>query len=341
MSAPDLSVLIVTWNSARFIGPCLAALQANTHRRFECLLVDNDSSDDTVLVVRRDHPWAEVLEPGRNLGFAAGNNLALRRARGRYLLLLNPDTEVQPGALDALVALLDRRPAAGAVGARLLNSDGSLQFSTYRLPTAGTLAWEYFLRDLRRPDDPRAGRYAAADYAREREVEGLLGACLMLRREAVEEVGMLDERFALYCEEVDWCIRLRRAGWQLWYCPDAVVLHHSGQSAKLASARSFLLLQRSRFRLYSKWYSPLQRFVLESITRAGMLYQMTFWLKQWLRGHLRWKECRERLLPALRVVVLRPSGRGWSEYRLLYAIGGGSDNADETHLLPGTRNGGS
>ena len=309
MSAPDLSVLIVTWNSARFIGPCLAALKANRRLPLECLLVDNASSDDNVKIVRRDYPWVEVLEPGHNLGFAAANNLALRRARGRCLLLLNPDTEVQPGALDALMTLLDRRPAAGAVGARLLNSDGSLQFSTYRLPTAGTLAWEYFLRDLRRPDDPRAGRYAAADYAIERPVEGLLGACLMLRRQAVEQVGLLDERFVMYCEEVDWCIRLRRAGWELWYSPAAQVLHHSGQSAKLASARSFLLLQRSRFRLYSKWYSPWQRLLLESITRAGMLYQLTFWLKQCLRHRLIWNECRERSRLALRVILLPPSGR--------------------------------
>jgi N-acetylglucosaminyl-diphospho-decaprenol L-rhamnosyltransferase len=310
MTAPDLSVVIVTWNSARFIGPCLGALQANTACSYECFLVDNSSSDDTVAIVRRDYPWVTLLEPGRNLGFAAANNLALRRAAGRSLLLLNPDTEVQPGALAAMLALLDRRSAAGAVGARLLNSDGTLQFSTFRLPTAATLAWEYFLRDLRRLDDPRAGRYAAADYAVERPVEGLLGACLMLRRQAVEQVGILDERFVLYCEEVDWCIRLRRAGWELWYTPAAEVFHHSGQSAKLAPARSFLLLQRNRFRLYSKWYSPPRRVLLESITRAGMLYQMTFWLKQYLRGRVTWADCRERLALSLRVVVLSPSGKG-------------------------------
>jgi GT2 family glycosyltransferase len=130
----------------------------------------------------------------------------------------------------------------------------------------------------------------------------------MVRRQAAEQVGWLDERFALYCEEVDWCIRLRQSGWDLWYSPEAQVLHHSGQSARLAPARSFLLLQRSRFRLYSKWYSLLQRLLLEGITRAGMLYQMIFWLKQFLRGRVTWKECRERLLLSLRVVALRPSG---------------------------------
>ena len=309
MSTLDVSVVIVTWNSAVFVGQCLDALQWNTHCAFECLLVDNASSDDTVAMVRRDFPWVTVLEPGRNLGFAAANNLALRRAIGRHLLLLNPDTEVEEGALDALIDLLDRRPTAGAVGARLLNTDATLQYSTYRLPSAATLAWEYFLRDVRRPNDPRAGRYAEADYARERPVEGLLGACLLVRRQAAEHVGWLDERFAMYCEEVDWCIRLRRAGWDLWYSPDAPVVHHSGQSSRLAPARSFLHLQRSRFRLYSKWYSPTKRVLLESITRAGMLYQTTFWLKQFLRGRVTRIECRERLLLSLKVVALRPSGQ--------------------------------
>ncbi|HEV7215851.1 MAG TPA: glycosyltransferase family 2 protein, partial [Chloroflexota bacterium] len=282
---------------------------AHTRSRYECLLVDNASSDDTVPLVRRDFPWVKILEPGRNLGFAAANNLALQRATGRYLLLLNPDTEMQTEALATLVALLDRRPAAGAAGPRLLNGDGSLQYSTYRLPSVSTVAWEYFLRDLRRPDDPRAGRYGADDYARERQVEGLLGACVMIRREAVQQIGLLDERFIMYCEEVDWCIRLGRAGWQLWYSPAAVVRHHSGQSAKLAAARSFLQLQRSRFRLYSKWYSRSERLLLEGVTRLGMLYQMTFWLKQCLRGRLSWHECRERLALSLRVATLPPSGR--------------------------------
>lgn len=305
----DLSVVIVTWNSAGFIGPCLEALRANTPRSFECLLVDNASSDDTVGLVRRAYPWVTVREAGANIGFAAANNLALRQAAGRYLLLLNPDTEVRPGALDALVDLLDRRPLAGAAGAMLLNSDGSLQFSTYLMPTAATLAWEYFLRDIRRPDDQRAGRYAAADYAVERPVEGLLGACLMVRREAAQQVGFLDDSFPLYCEEVDWCIRLRRAGWELWYTPKAQVVHHSGRSAGLAPTRSFLLLQQSRFRLYNKWYSRPKRTLLEGITRAGMLYQATFWLKQCLRGRLAWGDYRARLHLLLRVVGMRPSGR--------------------------------
>lgn len=308
MSESVVSVVIVTWNSAAFIGPCLAALRATTRAAVECFVVDNGSSDATVRIVREQYTWATLLETGRNLGFAAANNLGLRRARGRYLLLLNPDTEIRPGAVDALAALFDRRKEAGAVGAQLLNTNGSVQYSTYRLPTARTLAWEYFLRDLRRPNDRRAGRYTDAEYAIERETEGLLGACLMVRREAIAQVGLLDERYRLYCEEVDWCIRLRRAGWEIWYTPQAQVVHHGGQSARLAPARSALQLQRSRFRLYSRWYSPIQRTLLETITRLGMLYQATFWLKQAARGRLRSEELRERLCLTLRVIAMRPSG---------------------------------
>lgn len=310
-SSPDLSVVIVTWNSAAYIGPCLDALRADTDASLECFVVDNASSDDTAAIVRREYPWATLIETGRNRGFAAANNLALRQARGRYLLLLNPDTELRPGALAALRAALERHPRAAAVGPRLVNGDGSLQFSTYRLPTPATIGWEYFLRDARRPDDARAGRYAAADYARERPAEGLLGACILLRQEAVDEVGLLDERFVMYCEEVDWCLRLRRAGWDVWYTPAATVVHHGGRSARLAPARTNLELQRSRFKLYSKWWSPGGRLLLETITRAGMLYQMTFWSKQWLRGRLDRAQVLDRLLLALRVLALRPSGTPW------------------------------
>jgi len=304
----DLSVVIVTWNSAAFIGRCLDALWAGASREFECLVVDNHSDDSTVDIVRRDYPWVRLLTPGRNLGFAAANNLALRQATGDYLLLLNPDTEVRAGAIDRLVELLEARPEAGAVGPRLLNDDGSTQFSTYLLPRAATIAWEYFLRDLARPDDRRAGRYGEADYGRERQVEGLLGACFLARRSAATDTGFLDERFWLYCEEVDWCIRLGRAGWQIWYTPAAEVVHYSGQSARLASESSFTALQRSRFKLYSKWYPRGQRVLLETITRAGLVYQAAFWLKQTLRGHMPAAECRGRLALAARLLALRPSG---------------------------------
>jgi GT2 family glycosyltransferase len=303
--------VIVTWNSARYIGPCLKALPAATRRPYECLVVDNQSGDGTAELVSDHFPDVTLLPAGGNLGFAAANNLALRRCRGRYVALLNPDTEARPGAFDVLMDLLERRPETGAVGPRLLNSDGSVQFSTYQLPRPATLAWEYFLRDLRRPNDPRAGRYAAADYEREREVAGLLGACIVTRRAVLEQIGYLDERYQLYCEEVDWCLRLQRAGWQLWYTPAAEVVHHGGQSTRLAPAASFLELQRSRFKLYSKWYAPTQRLELELITRAGMLYQMSFWTKQWLRGRLSRAEWQDRLALALRVLALRPSGAAW------------------------------
>jgi GT2 family glycosyltransferase len=127
----------------------------------------------------------------------------------------------------------------------------------------------------------------------------------------VDEVGLLDERYVMYCEEVDWCLRLRRAGWEVWYTPAATVVHHGGRSARLAPARTYLELQRSRFKLYSKWWSPGGRLALETITRAGMLYQMTFWLKQWLRGRIDRGQLLDRLRLSARVLALRPSGAPW------------------------------
>lgn len=311
MSDIAISTVVVTWNSAAFIGSCLDALIQSTRRPLECLVVDNASTDGTAEIVRQHYRWVTLLTPGRNLGFTAANNLALGWARGANVLLLNPDCALRPGALDAMVDLFERRPQAGAVGPQLRNSDGSLQFSTYRMPTPATVAWEYFLRDVIRANDPRAGRYARADYACERQVEGLLGACMLVRRAAAEQVGWLDERFVMYCEEVDWCIRLRRADWQLWYTPTAQAVHHGGQSTRLAVASSFLELQRSRFKLYSKWYPRSERVLLEGISRAAMLYQMAFWSKQRQRGRLTDAEWRDRLMLCLRVLALRPSGLPW------------------------------
>ena len=305
------SVVIVTWNSERYIGPCLAALAASTQRSFECIVVDNASTDGTVAHVRSAYPWVRLIEAGSNIGFVAANNLALRQATGNFVLLLNPDAELAPGALDVLIDFLYQTPKAGTVAPKLLNSDGTLQYSTFVMPSVGTIAWEYFLRDLVHPNHQRAGRYVAADYDVERQVDGVLGACFLVRKAAIEDIGMFDPRFFMYCEEVDWQERLRRAGWQVWYTPQAEAVHHGGQSAKLAPVASFLELQRSRFKLYSKWYARRQRVALETVTRAGMLYQMVFWTKQALRGRLTRAEWHGRIALSCVVLAMRPSGERW------------------------------
>jgi hypothetical protein len=310
-ASPICTVLIVTWNSARFIGSCLDALATSTRQPITTIVVDSASSDGTAESVRQHYPSVHLIEPGHNLGFVAGNNLALRQVTTPYALLLNPDCELRPGALDTLLAFMQAHPRAATVAPQLRNTDGSLQYSTFVHPTVATVAWEYFLRDNAHPNHVKAGRYTASDYDQERQVGGVLGACFLVRTAALNSVGLLDPRFFMYCEEVDWQMRAQRAGWQVWYTPTAVATHHGGQSTKLAAESTFLELQRSRFKLYAKWYPPAERVALAAVTKAGILYQLGFWTKQLLRHRLTTSQWRGRLVLTLCVLGLRPSGERW------------------------------
>lgn len=254
----DLSILIVTYNSRRLIGPLLTRLQAEIGTlAAEVVLVDNASADDTVRAVRDAHPWVQVIASARNLGFAAGNNLAARHARGRHLLLLNPDAEVGEEALDRCVAFLDAHPDVGVVGARVENPDGTLQRACRRsVPTP--LVSLFRLGGLRRlfPRHPAARAYNLddADPARTLDVDAVSGSFLMARREAWERAGGLDERYFLYAEDIDFCLAVKAAGYRVVYYPEAVVVHHKGASSRRASRaanrefhRAMALFHRKHF----------------------------------------------------------------------------------------------
>ena len=241
MAAPDISVVVVSWRTRELTLACLAAVAADAARgeaAVETVLVDNASGDGTAEAVRGAFPGVEVVAANRNLGFAAGCNLGLSRARGRYALLLNPDAEIPPGTLGALVRFLDAAPRAGAAGCRLVSPSGEPQFSAGRFLTpfnqfaetiglarlvpAAALRRSYHEREI-------AGEAAEVDWA--------VGACLALRRAALDEVGGLDERFFMYSEDEDLCYRLRRAGWGVHLLSGVRVRHVGGGSASQALAR--------------------------------------------------------------------------------------------------------
>jgi N-acetylglucosaminyl-diphospho-decaprenol L-rhamnosyltransferase len=224
----DLSIVIVSTDEAHFLRPCLAALGRGLEGvEAEVFVVDNQCQDDTAAVTRELFPAATLVSAPARSGFSRANNLALRQAAGRYLLLLNPDTEVYPGALAALVAYLEAHPSVGAAGPQLLNPDGTLQHSCRAFPSLRSV----FFRWL--PFGPQSFRDRALrcylaldwDHATAQPVDWVMGACLCVRRSAVEEVGWLDEGFRLYYEDIDWCYRMWRAGWEVHYIPEARVMH--------------------------------------------------------------------------------------------------------------------
>jgi len=245
----DLSIIIVSWNTADDLGVCLAALpDACGDLDRETFVVDNASSDGSPDLIRLLFPEVKLIESGSNLGFAAGNNKALPLSRGRHILLLNPDTIPEPGSLARLSVFLDSTSGAGACGPLLTDEKGE-----------PTLSWgtgprlRYHLLNLIDPSrrwlpDPWRSATAArigTETGPPREVASIVGACLMMTREAFARVGGLDDRYFLYFEETDWCLRARRAGFKIWYLPTARVAHLEGRAAARVSRFSQAQFQSS------------------------------------------------------------------------------------------------
>ncbi|MDQ3874662.1 MAG: glycosyltransferase family 2 protein, partial [Actinomycetota bacterium] len=223
-----VSVIVVTYNALPWLERCLASVSAH-----ETIVVDHGSTDGTLELVRERYRHARLIEQ-ENRGLAAGWNTGMRVASGRYFLLLNSDAWVVGDAVERMAAFADERPDAAIVGPRLRNPDGSLQRSVRGFPTLWRLATEYFfLRKLAPRSRTLNAFYAGGfDHDSVREAEFVMGACMLVRRDATEQVGLLDESFFMFSEETDWCYRLRAAGWKIFFFPAAEVVHVGGATWK-------------------------------------------------------------------------------------------------------------
>jgi len=265
-------------------------------------VVDNASYDDSADMVARDFPHVELIRNVDNRGFAAATNQGLRAVQGRcaFILLLNPDAALQDGALEAMVTFMRAHPRVGVCGARLLYPDGRSQHSAFRFPT---LLMELF--DLFPPRGPLLGRlqnsYLNGRYREEQGTEPFpidhpLGATMLIRREALLEIGLFDEAYWMYAEEVDWCFRCRRAGWAIWQVPAARVEHVGGASSAQFRGRSLVALHRSRLRFALKWHTVEYRRWRLRIVRLGMLWGILGTWSAWGRGRASTDDLRARLL---------------------------------------------
>ena len=271
---PDLSIIIVSYNVRDLLRECLRSVAEGAARSpgltVETWVVDNASTDGSAEMVAAEFPDARLVARTTNPGFAAANNVALRQATGRHLLLLNPDTVVRGDTLGETVRFLDSNLRAGGVGAKLLNSDGSRQPSCFRFPTLAMAFLDFFPINHRLTNSRLNGRYPVRDDARLYPVDHPLGAYFAVRREAFEQVGYLDERFFMYCEEVDWARRIWKAGFALWYLPTTEVVHHGGGSARQFRSKMFVELYRSRFRLFRKHEGPVYNLLVRGVVRLGL-----------------------------------------------------------------------
>jgi len=272
-----LSVVIVNWNTRDLLRACLASLadecESLAGDTVQVVVVDNGSTDGSAEMVSNEFPWVHFDARRRNSGFAAANNAGVRLTNGRYVLLLNPDTEIRPGALKTMISFLDTHPEAGAIGPRLTNPDGSLQLSCYPVPTLLRELWRLLHLDLVRP--LAVYPIDTWDSNNPHQVETVQGACLMVRNSVLEQVGLLDENFFVYTEEIDFCRRVASKGWALYWLPTALVVHYGGQSTRQAATKMFIQLYRSKLQYFRKHYGVVGGFAYKLILLLAILPRIT------------------------------------------------------------------
>lgn len=315
----DLGVVIVSFNTSPLLDRCLTTLHAalaeeGLRASSEVWVVDNASSDGSAAMVATRHPWVRLVALERNVGFTAGNNVVLRRYASDagqppgQVLLLNPDTEIQPGALGPLRAALAGRSEVAVAGPLLRYPDGRFQHSAFRFPGVAQ-TWLDLLPVARLMDSRLNGRYPLSRYATGSPfaVDFVLGACMLVRMAALRAVGPLDEGFYMYCEEVDWCRRFRAAGWETMCVPEAIVVHHGGGSTRHFQDAMFEQLWRSRRRYFDLHAGPATRGAARATMAVGLAIRTLADRRAAARGSISAAE-RDRRAAAYRRVLTGGTG---------------------------------
>jgi GT2 family glycosyltransferase len=264
----DLSVIIVSYNTRELLKECLQSIYKNTKDiSYEIFVVDNNSTDQTVQMVKENFQEVKLIENKENRGFAGANNQALKQSRGRNVLLLNSDTKVLQDSLNKMVAFIDGRQDVSAVGCRLLNTDMSLQPSCYRFPSLMPIIAHIFHLWIF-PGLKRSFLLTSLEmqkYDRIHKVDGVRGACLLAKRSVLSRVGYLDEDYFMYAEEIDWCYRMKKAGLNVYYFPNSKIIHYRGQSTDEGSPEILIQRVKSLRLFYKKNFGTLKTVLFSSL----------------------------------------------------------------------------
>ena len=297
----EISVVIVAWNAKHYLQLCLDSLaKAPPQRAMEVLVVDNASADDTVAMVETEFPWVRLIKSKENLGFSKGNNVAIRQCRGRYIALVNPDVIVFPGCLDTLADFLDRNPRVADVGPRVFNPDMTQQSTCRRFPTL----WNNFCSATHLETFFKGRSFFAGEhmfyFAHDRTlaVDVIVGCFSMIRREAFDEVGLLDEGLFMYGDDVDWCRRARNAGWQVYFCPDARAIHDRGKTTAPYPVHFAVAQQRSILAYWTKHHNVFGVLGIRCIMLFHHLIRYWLALLSGLASHGKRSEVRKQVSSA-------------------------------------------
>jgi len=297
MERIDLSISVVSYNTKGFVKNCLNSIYQYTRGiKFEVILVDNGSTDGSIEMFKREFPQVKLIENGENLGFARANNQAFNRSKGRFFLLLNSDTKVLPHSIERMVEFMDLHSDVGAVGCKQIHPDGSIQPTLTIALNMWTNLWLIFLRlfQLRRvvSNSRQANfmvnylgrilgrtvssylKHYSDDKRMPYEVDWVSGTCLLVRRDTINEVGLLDENFFMYTEDVDWCLRMKRKGWKIYFLPGNKVIHYVRQSSKGEFGNFSPQRFKSIYYFFNKYHGRKAVILLKILVVLSMFIQI-------------------------------------------------------------------
>lgn len=284
----DLGILIVSYNTRELLRNCLSSIYQETRGiQFEVTVVDNGSSDSSAEMIRGEFPRVRLIENRKNLGFARANNQAIEESKARYILLFNPDASFRASSPHKMITFMDDHPEVGILGCRILNSDGTVQASNSAFPNLFTEFLRAFQLKRLVPSPRLRGEIGAKwgrmlgstlrgyfqvywDSERIREVDWVSGACLLVRRKAIEEVGLLDEEFFMYYEDADWCYRMAKGGWKTCYFPLFEVVHYVGGSDETFNPRTFIERHKSMYHYFRKHKDQKAVFLLRLLVFGSL-----------------------------------------------------------------------
>lgn len=268
----DLSIIIADTNEWHFLQPCLRSVFAHMKElEFEVIVVDNASNDGSKEKLASEFPQVRVIRNEYNMGFAGANNVGIRESSARYVLLLNPDTIVPEGAIKETIKFMESKPKAGVVGCKLKYPDGRFQATTYSFPTVWNMFSEATFLYKLFPKTKLFGGYHLTylDYKTDVQVDWLIGAYFLMRREVIDAIGILDDKIYMYADDIDYCYRTKQAGFEVWYTPRAEVVHYYG-GINGVNKRVVIWIHRSQILIYQKLFSKTKRFMLVAMKYFGL-----------------------------------------------------------------------
>jgi GT2 family glycosyltransferase len=272
-----LSICIVNFNTRELLNNCLHSIYDTAEGIiYEIIVVDNNSSDGSVAMIKQDFPHVILIANNENSGYASAVNQAVNQAQGEFILILNSDTEILPDSLSKTLEFMKKNKNAGIVGCRILNPDETLQRSCRSFPNIlNFLSENFYLSDI----FPRSRIFGKPfmtylDYDRIEEVDVVLGAFMMIRRETIEQIGLMDTQFFMFAEETDWCYRAKQAGWKIYFYPGAEIVHYGGGSTKQNVVPMFIEMHKSHHKFIEKYHGPVYLLLAKIILVAGIVLRV-------------------------------------------------------------------